>query len=64
MNILAIVFISYQMAGGESSQFYLPLFESNNGGNSFSKSSGPPAGVDVYYVRRCHAALLGKSVAK
>ena len=34
MNILAIVFVIYQMAGGESSQFYLPLFESNNGGYS------------------------------
>ena len=63
MNILAIVFISYQMAGGESSQFYLPLFESNNGGNSFSKSLEPPADIQLPFVRRRHAALLGSPLS-
>ncbi|KAF0307374.1 hypothetical protein FJT64_002301 [Amphibalanus amphitrite] len=63
MNILAIVFVIYQMAGGESSQFYLPLFESNNGGYSNS-TLGWGLGLILYFVIFASLTLMMSSGVK
>lgn len=49
MNILSIVFIIYQLCGGESSQFYLPLFEANMGGANKTMLWWGPALI-LYFV--------------